>query len=298
MSLITAFSLDLNKNIQSTEADFAFQKGLISSQKNFRCSTEDCRIAVTCANLEKPKKDRKVAPYFKSTENHISSCPFAIEEEKLRKNSKKATAESYYEGIDTTKGNTLINLALPSPKTQNNKSSMTTNNRHESPTSSSSKRRSEHFINRTKTISALATSFLEGENFSVTLPYPYNEELSLQELFIEVNGQDVEDLPQDTLRVYYGKAWINNVTGGFQTKFLNALKTTTYDGDLIEANPTIFLPNTEIINSPYKKFREIEKMLKGRPKNLFILSDTPALNSTQKYINFKFQGLQYLEVKL
>lgn len=53
---------------------------LLFNKKNFRCPNGKCCIAVTCANLEKPKAARKVDPYFRSVEDHKENCPFAVEE--------------------------------------------------------------------------------------------------------------------------------------------------------------------------------------------------------------------------
>ena len=51
MSLLQAYSLDLGKIINAKEADIAYEKGLVSGQKNFQYPHQACGIAVTCANL-------------------------------------------------------------------------------------------------------------------------------------------------------------------------------------------------------------------------------------------------------
>ncbi|CAM3415402.1 hypothetical protein GCM10016272_01580 [Psychrobacter glaciei] len=293
MTLSTAYSIDLNKDINAEDADIAFQKKEISSQKDFRCPNEKCRIAVTCANLEKPKVARKVDPYFRSVEDHSENCPFAVEE---ARDIKPETSDSYYDGVDTTKGNTLINLAPPPPKPQDSESTDVKPSKKPSPQSSSKRKDSEHNNDRTKRISSLVTSFLNGENFDVTLPHPYAEDISLQDLFIEINGQDISDLDQDTLRIYYGEAWINTVYNGYQIRFGNDFLDASQSDKELRKQPTLYIHRDKIKDAPYKKYREIRNLIGPKKKDVFILSHAPALSADGKYINFTFTGFQYLEV--
>lgn len=293
MTLSMAYSIDLNKDINAEEADIAFQKKEISSQKDFRCPNGKCRIAVTCANLEKPKAARKVDPYFRSVEDHKENCPFAVEEAR-GPNSEKS--DSYYDGVDTTKGNTLINLAPPHPKPQDSESTDVKPSKKPSPQSSSKRKDSEHNSDRKKRISSLVTSFLNGENFDVTLPYPYAESISLQDLFIEIDGQDISNLDQNTLRIYYGPAWINTASNGYQIRFANELLDVSQSDKEIFEKPTLYIHQDKIKDTSYKKYSEIEKLIGPRLKDVYILSNAPALTSDRKYINFKFTGFQYLEI--
>lgn len=112
MSLLQAYSLDLGKKINAKEADIAYQKGLIGSQKNFQCPHQECGIAVTCANLERPKYKRKVEPYFKSIENHKFGCPLAEEERRIKL--LEIDKNGHYENVAS--GEILVNLAEPTPK--------------------------------------------------------------------------------------------------------------------------------------------------------------------------------------
>lgn len=293
MTLSTAYSIDLNKDINAKEADIAFQQKKIFSQKDFRCSNKECRIAITCANLEKPEAARKIDPYFRSVEDHKENCLFAVEE---AKDIKPETLDSYYDGVDTTKGNTLINLAAPRPKPQEPESIDVEPSKKPSPRSSSKRKNSEHNNNRTKTISSLVTSFLNGEEFDVTLPYSYAEEVPLQDLFIEINKQNINDLDQDTLRIYYGKAWINEVRGGYQIKFENNLLDTSQPDTEVRTQPRLYISQDKIKASPYEKYKKIDSLTDSKTKDVFILSHAPALSAQGNYINFKFTGFQYLEV--
>lgn len=293
MTLSTAYSIDLNKNINAEEADIAFQQKKIFSQKDFRCSNKECRTAITCANLEKPKAARKIDPYFRSVEDHKENCPFAVEE---AKDIEPEKSDSYYDGVDTTKGNTLINLSLPSPKPQGTEPTDIATRKTASSRSSSKRKNSEHNNSRTKTISSLVTSFLNGEEFDVTLPYPYAEEIRLQDLFIEINKQNINDLDQDTLRIYYGKAWINDVRGGYQIKFENNLLDTSRSDTEVRTQPRLYIRQDKIKDAPYEKYRKMENLVDSEKKNVFILSHAPALSARGNYINFTFTGFQYLEV--
>lgn len=293
MTLSMAYSIDLNKNINAEEADIAFQKKEISSQKDFQCPNGKCRIAVTCANLEKPKSKRKIDPYFRSVEDHKENCPLAVEK---ANDVRPETLDSYYDGVDTTKGNTLINLTLPPPKPQDSESTDVKSSKKPSPQSSSKRKDSERDHDRKKRISSLVTSFLNGENFDVTLPHPDAKNISLQDLFIEIDGQDISDLDQDTLRIYYGPAWINTLSNGYQIKFANELLDTSQSDKEIFEKPTFFIHQNEIKDAPYKKYREIKKLANARTKEVFILSHPPTLNKKGEYINFNFTGFQYLEV--
>ena len=293
MSLDQAYSIVLKRDINAKEADIAFQKKEVSSQKDFRCPNGKCRIAVTCANLEKSKVARKVDPYFRSVEDHKENCPFAVEE---ARGPNPEISDSYYDGVDTTKGNTLINLTPPPPKPQDSESTDVKPSKKPSPQSSSKRKNSEHNNDRTKRISSLVTSFLNDENFDVTLPHPYAEDISLQDLFIEIDGQDISDLDQDTLRIYYGYAWINTVRNGYQIKFANNLLDTSQSDKELRKPPRLYIHQNKIKDAPYKKYREIKDLTGSKMKEVFILSHAPALSADGKYINFTFTGFQYLEI--
>lgn len=303
MSLEYAYSRDLKLEINSAQADIAFEEGKITSQKNFLCP--ECGIAVTCANLEKPKKDRKRDPYFKSVEDHKLDCEKG-NNEKTRKSQNK-TEEDFYRGIEVQPNKVRINLAPPTAKEQgnpNNNENHTSRRKNEK-TSNINGNSKVPQINSRK-ISSLVTAFLKDEKFEVSLPNPYPEDISLQDLFIEIKGQNINALEQDCWRVYWGKAWINKYDEFYQIKFDSFL----CDDDLKpngqgdrQVQPTFFISNNLVENYPYKKFNEKSmsemastKEIKRPPKMVFILADTPALNAKAEHINFVLEGLAYLEI--
>lgn len=295
MSLLQAYSLDLGKKINAKEADIAYQKSLIGSQKNFQCPHQECGIAVTCANLERPKYKRKVEPYFKSIENHKFGCPFAEEERRIKL--LEIDKNGHYENVASDE--ILVNLAEPTPKKQNSDNASEIKEIGVSRTCQlSDSKKDKVSTNQTKTLSVLVSSFLNNENFSITLPRPYQERILLREAFIKVDGQDLSSLEQNCWRVYYGKAWINKLSSGdYQIKFDSQLNDLSLEESGVR--PSFFISKSMIDDSPYEKFKK-EKMdeliFQKKPKRVFILSDVPSLNHTKKYINFMLEGLSYLEI--
>lgn len=295
MSLLQAYSLDLGKKINAKEADIAYQKGLIGSQKNFQCPHQECGIAVTCANLERPKYKRKVEPYFKSVENHKFGCPFA--EEERRTKFQDIDKNGFYENV--TSGEILVNLAEPTPKKQNSDNASEVKEINVSRTCQlSDSKKDKVSTNQTKTLSVLVSSFLNNENFPITLPRPYQERIFLKDAFIKVDGQDLSSLEQNCWRVYYGKAWINKLSSGdYQIKFDSQLHDLSVE--VSGVRPSFFISKSLICDSPYKKFTKEkidELVVQKKPKQVFIFSDVPSLNHTKKYINFILEGLPYLEI--
>lgn len=295
MSLVQAYSLDLKRDINAKDADIAYQNGLISSQKNFRCPHQSCGIAVTCANLERPKHKRKVDPYFKSVEYHNADCPYA---EKHDEPSRKHYDEnSLYENI--VAGEVLINLSEPAAKKQNGQNEETLNSGFSVKKIKHSGSNNEiRLLNQRKTLSALVSSFLNDENFEINLPKPYEEKILLKDIFIHINGQNLSDFEQNCWRIFYGKAWINKAANGnYQIVFDNKLSDSSLEKE--EVRPSFFIPKQWIDNSAYQKFSS-EKMdelvIKKWPRTVFILADVPALNHSKKYINFMLEGLPYLEM--
>ena len=64
----------------------------------------------------------------------------------------------------------------------------------------------QHTQQQTKTMSSLVAAYFKGDDFEVQLPTM--GVISLRELFIEINVQQIADF-EDYMRIYYGKAWVN-----------------------------------------------------------------------------------------
>lgn len=74
MKLEKAYSQDLKRTITPEDADYNFSSGKISSKYAFTCPDENCDAAVTCANLDKEKSQRKIPPYYRVVGEHNINC--------------------------------------------------------------------------------------------------------------------------------------------------------------------------------------------------------------------------------
>ncbi len=129
--------------------------------------------------------------------------------------------------------------------------------------------------------SSLVDSFLANETFGVRFnKKSYND---IKELFIEINGQDISEFPEE-VRVYYGKAWFNKKENGYSIVFDNTL--TSAD---ITKRPSTYMPLEQLVESGFK-VSELEKLADNYPKTVFLLCSKPYVNQ-KTYINFNFEGL-------
>lgn len=72
-----AYSKEINRIVNTTEADILYSKNQIRNKTQFICIDENCGCPLTCANLEKPKNLRKRDPYFRISKKeypHSESC--------------------------------------------------------------------------------------------------------------------------------------------------------------------------------------------------------------------------------
>ncbi|WII95216.1 hypothetical protein LU276_09520 [Moraxella haemolytica] len=300
MTLPNAYSLDLQKVINPKDADIAYQAGKIASQKNFTCPL--CGIAVTCVNLSKPKNERKVEPHFRSVENHKIDCKLGKQENLAKINHSQSDNDSHYQNVQS--GEILFDLTEPAPKKQydddlDRNSSQSIKRRSPKQNNNTHKRK----INSRQRLSVIVSAFLNQENYLLTLPIPFQERKSLQDIFIEIAGQDLSELEDDCWRIYYGKAWVNEMDdGGFLIRFKDTLKDEELkinESDTANTvRPTFFIPKEMIEQTSFVKF-SIQRMKQKTNKKLhqvFIMAHKPALNQTKEYINFILEGLAYLEI--
>lgn len=73
-SLSKARSRETNEIITPEEADALYLERKIRDKREFECIGYGCGAKITCANLDKPKKHRRRAPYFRTVESHANSC--------------------------------------------------------------------------------------------------------------------------------------------------------------------------------------------------------------------------------
>jgi len=114
-------------------------------------------------------------------------------------------------------------------------------------------------IQRSKTLSSLIDSYLAKESLLVTLPEI--GEIEINDLFVEINGQDLS----------------NGIT----------------------KRPSTYIPKEMIEASSFKRFNmsTLERISDGKPKLVFLLSKTgPYVKNG--YINIWCEGLEYLDYRL
>ena len=77
MKMVKAFSNDFKANFTADKADQLYSEGKIASKFSFKCPDDNCNAAVTCANLDRPKHQRKRDPYYKVSSGHSDNCNIA-----------------------------------------------------------------------------------------------------------------------------------------------------------------------------------------------------------------------------
>lgn len=300
MTLPNAYSLDLQKVINPKDADIAYQADKIASQKNFTCPL--CGIAVTCVNLPKPKNERKVEPHFRSVENHKIDCKLGKQENLAKITRSQSDNDSHYQNVQS--GEILFDLTEPAPKKQYDddldRNSSQSIKRHSPKQNNNTQKRK---VNSRQRLSVIVSAFLNKENYLLTLPTPFQERKSLRDIFVKIAGQDLSEFEDDCWRIYYGKAWINELKNG---DFLIRFADTLGDKDLLNRKenvgcairPTIFISKELIESTVLVKFNmeNIKKLAGQKPHQVFIMAHKPALNQTKEYINFVLEGLAYLEI--
>ena len=225
MELDKALSTDLNKIITPNEAAIQFLQGNIKSKINFECPDENCHAQVTCANIDKPIKQRLIDPYYKTYGEHSDQCLIAKEQIKKSLGIPEKNNTNSTEHRPVT-GTYKLSFREPSiqkeehSSTKIGKQSRTPSRKKVNPQSGSSP--SENL--QSKTITTLVDCFLNNESINIVVPTLEN--IHIQDLFIEIKGQEFHTL-QDKCCIYYGEAWINPVKGGYSVNFKNRL---TYKG--------------------------------------------------------------------
>lgn len=290
MKLEKAYSEELGTSISAQEADKQYEEGNITSKFKFQCPDEDCSAQVTCANLDRPKAKRKRDPYYKIVGEHIDKCEIASDIEAQRKGP-RGTRDIYSDSDEYIDNAIRLNLQPPStkkPETTDREREVEGGEGRAKPgnTPESGKRK----IQRSKTLSSLVDAFLANESHIIQLPEVGL--IDINELFVEINGQDISKFP-DEFRIYYGKGWIKKRKGGYGFVFANKLK-----HEELVSQPSTYISDTQIDEGCFKWFRKstLEKLANNLPKTIFLLSETtPYPNGG--FINIWCEGLEYLEYR-
>lgn len=292
MKLEKAYSEDLKKAITAEDADYNFLLGKISSKYAFTCPDENCNAAVTCANLDKKKSQRKIPPYYKVVGEHDINC--LINQAIIEKNKQKIEQNDIYSENDTYIDNAVrLNLRpVNHQRTTTDNSTISKDDTIKTGHKANSNQSNKRKVLPSKTVSSLVSAFLNKEKLIVQIPEVGI--LPIEDLFIEINGQDISNF-NDEFRVYYGLAWINKVDKGFSVKFANKL----INGNL-QIRPSFFIALSVIENSAYAKFNleTLNKLCNKSLKQVFILSETGPRPKENEYLNFWLEGLEYMDYRI
>lgn len=291
MKLEKALSEDINLCITSEEADRQFEQGNIKSKFKFQCPDEKCDAPVTCANLDRPKNKRKRDPYYKVVGKHRPECDLAKDIKAQRSGSR--TFSDIYSDSDEYFDN-AIRLNLQPPSTKRPESSGTTNEKGDEKGKARPKDGAEpgkRKVQRSKTLSSLIDAYLAKDSIMVQMPE--TGVIDINDLFYEINGQDVAEL-EDEFRVFYGKAWLNKKEGGYSIVFEKTLTI----GETTK-KPTTYMPIDALEESGFRRFNlnTLEKIADNKPKMVFVISETgPRVKNG--YINIWCEGPEYLDYRL
>ncbi|MBX2808376.1 MAG: hypothetical protein KTR20_07040 [Cellvibrionaceae bacterium] len=291
MKLPTAYSLDIKKAMTAELADQLYQEGKISSKFAFECPDEHCHAQVTCANLDKPKHKRRRDPYYKVVGEHSDKC--LIKKDSKGSSTKTSRYNDLYSDSDEYYSD-AVRLNLQPPSTKRPITDDKEPNTHQSESKarpSSSEDSGKRKIQRSKTPSSFIDAFLANE--SLTIQLPTVGLIDIQDFFIEIDGQDINDFP-DELRIYYGKAWINKHEKGYSFRFANELTS----GDLT-TRPSTYLSEKDLQQTSFRRFEQLklDKLANNIPKTVFILSETSPYPN-DPYINIWCDGPEYLDYRV
>jgi|GEM_PF-1264293 len=302
MKLEKAFSEEIKLRITAQEADKMFAEKKIKSKFKFRCPSENCDAKVTCANLDRPKGLRKRNPYYKVVGKHSLRCDIAKGIETKKKHSRVADKESYRR-INVQPESTRRPEPVGNVQGANNveERARLDNN----PESGGDKKIPE--VRLTKLVDEYS-DFLDGrlDKKDIGLIELFEARLvEIDVLFVEINGQDLSELENEP-RVYWGKAWFNEVKGGYNVVFNKKLTSVRHN---ISRQPSALMKidMLESLEGKHLNINTVKKMANEKPKKpkiVYLVSEKPPYVKKglskkppyveKDYINIKFEGPAYL----
>lgn len=300
MKLEKAYSLELEERINAPKADELYKRGKITSKYKFECPDETCNSPVTCANLEKPNHLRKRDPYYTfvgDISTHSDDCAIKADIISAKRSGRRVTDELYGDEDEYFDHAVRVNLNLHSNRRPDDEKGTSTSDDDSDirlTGTGTGEESGKRKIQRSRTIGSLIDAYLNGESFVVQLEA--SELINLQDLFIEIKGQDISVLP-DEPRIYYGKAWFNKKETGFAVNFANNLACSALN---LIVRPSFFIGDSVIEATTYKKFSHeiLEKLSDNRPKTVFIWSGaSPRPSKNDQYINFYLGGFEYMDYR-
>lgn len=212
MSIETAFSLELNKDISAIQANQLALKGLLSNPHAFRCNgSNDCKASLQCVNFNKTFKERVIEPYFKvpkTTEatTHSKDCKY----KKIDSSSNVTIkSESQKNKLSNSEDIFLVLSSVGFTESVENYST-NQNSIKSNPTtkqSSSFKASDSRNINsNVKGLKKIIDLYLNENNRDRNV-HLYKESVKLKDLFINLQKYPIIDLNLNK-RIYFGKAKI------------------------------------------------------------------------------------------
>ena len=288
MKIEEAYSEDYGDNIDAETAYDLFWSGTIKNKRNFTCPDPSCNVKITCANLDRPRDQMKVQPYFKYVEPHETECDFyrqfkdaQVEDPEKKRRRRSGTPlddvlhfqrpPSHYEvkrqeSTKKVKGTGGIEGNPKQPREKKKPSQNTKSHRY--------------------SISPIVSKYLSGEAKSlfvmidkVRIPY--------EKLFVNIK----KEKQYQGNRIYFGKAYVNMIDAkSYSIQFLDTLEI----ADLTK-KPSIYI-RQELIEKSFRKnmFNEMFKrhVAEKRPVFVFVYSKP---TTTGKFINFKIANLDFLD---
>ena len=301
MKIEFAFSLDYMDVVDANDAYDLFWSNTIKDKHNFECIGNDCTAQVTCANLDKLWENMKKAPYFKAYGEHSKNCSY-LESQVKYYSEQKSSADSNCRGRISNKAVDVLNFKRPKSHLEKNQKYFQLNLEQQLNLKIQRKKRAGSYSkkSRTKIDRYSIRPFIDNY-------YKYRQKQSLEdnyikiktaklsyaEMFIEIDSQNVDDLP-DYLRFYCGTARLYSHKTYYYILFDKCLILNEE-----KIRPSIFVKH-QIIEEAFcrslieKKFQS----LSGSYIYCFIYAK-PSVNSSngKNYINFSANNLDYLEIK-
>jgi len=304
MKIEFAYSTDTGEIIDTELAYDYFWAGIIKDKRNFQCLAENCTVAITCANLDKPRQDMKYDPYYKAFGEHSDDCEFirnyeakmASTKPKDGKQNSRTSAEnnfavifeqsrprSHYEKLEID-ASTMPTQSLQEVKCRKRNHAGQT------------QKRASHYYS----IRALVSKYLEYKEEGVLDQQFVNIRgcnVSYNDLFVEIDNQDLKKVSKYQ-RIYFGKAFINpRKDKDYAVTFS---KTLSLDETAI--NPSTYLSDNTINSAFTKKlYKEKFKILseKKYPSAWAFIYGIPTENksSEKSFININISNMDYFDLR-
>lgn len=300
-TILYAKSLELNKILTAAEADYEREIGTINSQHLFECIDDNCDAQITCANLLRPKVQRKKEPYYIYVSEHSETCVEKIKIE-IREREQQALRESRPKRYLST-NIAILSLGKPSKikletiTSSQNPTNVTGTELHS--TSYNSEKNRNNKRPPKLALSTIVQRFIKNEDITIDIE---NDEIHIRDLFINLDKvKNINELEEEP-RIYYGKAWVNPSNAhGFPINFNNEIQA----GELIQ-RPSFMIYLSKIKDEAdngrfsVKRLKHlatshIEKQQKKKPIIFYIFSLLPPqLDKSGKFLNFFVPELTYI----